>query len=227
MAQQKLERRERILAAARELIAELPYKEITVRELARRCRVSVPTLYNQFGGKDALLAAAVESQFREALSEMVPPEELPGAERILGMVSRVARQTTELAEYHASLIQAFAEEQHQTEAIQQSLAVELTRSFAQELEAMAAKRQLAEWVDCGVLAVQLTTACISASVIWGQGMVDDEGLDAFMRHGAATPILACARGPVRAELEAVVREAQDHLREALTIPEDAATEETA
>ena len=61
VTEQKLERRERILASARELIAERGYEGLTMRDLAAHCRVSVPTLYNQFGSKDSLLAAAVET----------------------------------------------------------------------------------------------------------------------------------------------------------------------
>ncbi len=207
MTEQKLERRGRILESARQLIAERPYREITVRELARRCGVSVPTLYNQFGGKDALLAAAVEAHFRAGFADIAEGDERAGPDRILGLVRRVAARTSELAEYHQSLLQAFAESR-ETESLQHSLGVELTAVFVGQLEDMKARRQLAAWIDPGTLAVQLTTACISASVVWGQGLVGDQGLEAFMLHGAAVLLLAAARGRSRTELEAVVRETQ-------------------
>lgn len=73
---------------------------------------------------------------------------------------------------------------------------------------MKARRQLASWIDTGVLAVQITTACISASVVWGQGLVGDKGLEAFMHHGVAVLLLAAARGRSRTELEAIVRDTQ-------------------
>lgn len=210
MTEQKLERRERILEAARELISERPYREITVRDLARRCGVSVPTLYNQFGGKDALLAAAVGSQFRAAFAKITEGDEPPGPDRILGLVNRVAVRTTELAEYHQSLLKAFAEA-GETEPLQHALGIELTQVFSSELAQMQGRRQLADWVDTGVLAVQITTACISASVAWGQGHLGDHGLAVFMRHGVAVLLLATARGRSRADLEAVVRESQTRL----------------
>ncbi len=59
----KAERRARILAAARELIAERGYDGITMRDLARASRVSVPTLYDLFGGKQALLLGELEHTF--------------------------------------------------------------------------------------------------------------------------------------------------------------------
>src|SRR3954454_23229 len=59
----KAERRTRILAAARELIAARGYDGLTMRDLARASRVSVPTLYNLFGGKQALILGELESTF--------------------------------------------------------------------------------------------------------------------------------------------------------------------
>ena len=61
VTKQREERKERILEVARRLIADLGYEGITMRELADESLVSVPTLYNLFGGKNELLFAAVES----------------------------------------------------------------------------------------------------------------------------------------------------------------------
>ena len=58
---QKAERRARILASARRLIAERGFDGLTMRDLAAASRVSVPTLYNLFGGKQALLLGELES----------------------------------------------------------------------------------------------------------------------------------------------------------------------
>ena len=55
LARQMAERRQRILAAAREIIAGRGYEALTMRELARASRVTVPTLYNLIGGKQAVL----------------------------------------------------------------------------------------------------------------------------------------------------------------------------
>jgi AcrR family transcriptional regulator len=60
---QKAERRARILAAARRLIAERGFDGLTMRDLAQASRVSVPTLYNLFGGKLALLVGELEETF--------------------------------------------------------------------------------------------------------------------------------------------------------------------
>ena len=56
------ERRERILEAAREIIADKGYEALTMRDLARASCVTVPTVYNLVGSKDRVLLAAVEEQ---------------------------------------------------------------------------------------------------------------------------------------------------------------------
>ncbi|MGE4607774.1 MAG: helix-turn-helix domain-containing protein, partial [Myxococcota bacterium] len=57
--EQKAERRERILGSAREMIGARGYESLTMRDLARTARVTVPTIYNLIGGKEAVLFAAV------------------------------------------------------------------------------------------------------------------------------------------------------------------------
>ena len=62
---QKAERRQRILSEARTLMAAGGWDGLTMRGLAAQSRVSVPTVYNLIGGKDALLDALMECLFLE------------------------------------------------------------------------------------------------------------------------------------------------------------------
>src|SRR5437764_464693 len=68
LEEHKAERRGRILAAARELIAERGYDGLTMRDLAQASRVSVPTLYNLFGGKQAILLGELEETFERVVA---------------------------------------------------------------------------------------------------------------------------------------------------------------
>ena len=51
---------ERILDAAEELFAEHGYAGTTLRDVARRVGVRIPSLYNHFGSKEALYAAVLD-----------------------------------------------------------------------------------------------------------------------------------------------------------------------
>ena len=53
--EKRLERRKRLRAAARELLARLGYDNVTMKALADASGVTRPTLYNTFGTRDDLL----------------------------------------------------------------------------------------------------------------------------------------------------------------------------
>ena len=57
VSKQREERKQRILEVGRRQIAAHGFDGVTMRELAEESLVSVPTLYNLFGGKNELLSA--------------------------------------------------------------------------------------------------------------------------------------------------------------------------
>jgi AcrR family transcriptional regulator len=56
----KRRRRERILECARELLREDPAHSFTIQELAARAEVSIPTISNLIGNRDAIWAALAD-----------------------------------------------------------------------------------------------------------------------------------------------------------------------
>ncbi|MGF0118175.1 TetR/AcrR family transcriptional regulator [Promicromonospora sp. Marseille-Q5078] len=55
--------KERLMAAARSLLAEHPQREPSTRELYEAAGVAAPTLYHHFGDKDGLLQVVAEDAF--------------------------------------------------------------------------------------------------------------------------------------------------------------------
>jgi AcrR family transcriptional regulator len=64
--------RARLLRAGLALLAERGYRGATTREIARRAGVNEVTLFRHFGGKDALLRAALQ-QLSPPVPRLVPP----------------------------------------------------------------------------------------------------------------------------------------------------------
>jgi AcrR family transcriptional regulator len=215
ITRQRLERRAAILATAREMIAEVGYEAVKVRELAERCRVSVPTLYNQFGGKDGLLAAAIEDHFVGVMNSAALSRAGSGFKRLLLIVDQCALQMLTLSAYHQRLLEAFMSLESTT-AVQQRIAVQLTEAIERELLTMRDERQLSEWVAPRLIAEQLTSACINASVIWSSGLFSDASLRPTMRFSTGLALLGAVRGQSQALLQARVRAAQKQLLRART-----------
>jgi len=207
VTEQKLERRQRMLEAVRELVAERGWSGLTVRDLAQRCRVSIPTLYNQFGGKDGLLAAAVEGHFRQVLERIARDAGPGGWRRLVALAARCAENMTHQSAYHRSLIEAFAVAR-ETGPVQAGMLADLTAAFAGELRAMREQAELVAWVDPALLAGQLTAACVSAAVSWARGGLSDAALRAAMPHAASLLVLGVSTGAARRGLERSARATQ-------------------
>lgn len=210
ITEQRLARRAVILETAREMIAEVGYEAVTVRDLAERCRVSVPTLYNQFGDKDGLLGAAIEGHFMGVLDGAPLAEAEPGFDRLMVIVDQCAGQLLTLSAYHQRLLEAFMSLAN-TIALQQRIALRLTHFMGRELQTMASRRQLADWAVRVLVAEQMTAACINAAVIWSSGLFTDDHLRPSMRYATGLVLLGITRGKTRARLQARIAEAQAHL----------------
>ncbi|WP_194814104.1 TetR/AcrR family transcriptional regulator [Nocardia sp. XZ_19_385] len=78
LSHSQLERRERLLAAARELAAEGGYPAVTMHDVADRAQVARATVYRYFSSKDQLLTAVSAAWAREATNS-VPAQRSTGS----------------------------------------------------------------------------------------------------------------------------------------------------
>ena len=97
-------RRIRILAAARTLLEKHGYAGVTMRVLAEASQVSVPTLYNLFGGREPLLLAAVEERFGAVLSLKLDGSDKPSIPSLLSFFEGMNAQLTESPRYARTMI---------------------------------------------------------------------------------------------------------------------------
>lgn len=91
--------RARLLRAGLALLAERGYRGATTREIARRAGVNEVTLFRHFGGKDALLRAALQ-RLSPPLEALVPS---PGPD-VAADLRALARNYLRLIEEHQGLI---------------------------------------------------------------------------------------------------------------------------
>jgi hypothetical protein len=130
-----------------------------------------------------------------------------GFKRLLAIIDQCALEMLTLSAYHQRLLEAFMSLESTT-AVQQRIAVQLTEAIERELLTMRGERQLAEWVAPRLIAEQLTSACINASVIWSSGLFSDASLRPTMRFSTGLVLLGAIRGKSQALLQARVRAAQ-------------------
>ena len=97
------DRRRRILAEAQALIGEQGVDGFTIRALSARAGVATRTLYNAFGGKEDIIAAAIEQHFTSLLEELPPPGRGDDLRGQLDLLRAIARRILTLRAYATAM----------------------------------------------------------------------------------------------------------------------------
>ena len=212
MTENRLARRASMMEAARQMIAEKGYESITIRELAAACRVSVPTLYNQFGGKDQLLAAAIEDHFVGDPDQVKIKTNLIGLDRIFAILDFITFQFLQAPDFHRRLLEAFGS-LDSMQQVQRSITASLAYEISQELGVMQDRRELESWADPELLAGQVTTAFISSTIIWGSGIIKENQLTAAVQYGTGLVLAGVVTGDNVTLVRQRIKAAQELLRD--------------
>ena len=202
--QKMAERRERILVAAREIIAEGGLAALTTRELARRARVTVPTVYNLVGAKDAVLFAAAEDQTRRFLAALGNRAGLRPEARV-GAVSRdcVAELIRAPRYYRAILLLM-----HSSEAgaeVRRSVGRTVVAEFEAAVTALHEAGDLVDWIDPRGVAERLGVGLTAVALQWAAGDLADRELQRTAALGTCLTLLGVCRGTARTALEVEAR----------------------
>ncbi|HEU5060943.1 MAG TPA: TetR/AcrR family transcriptional regulator [Kofleriaceae bacterium] len=204
LEEHKAERRERIARVARALVAERGYDGLTMRDLARAARVAVPTLYNLFGGKDAILVAELEASARHIASR------LPlGGDSFFarGMAAFEAGMSLieEAPEFYRAVMRMFMTSP-ETDGMRRRVEEGYMAIMAGNLSAAKAAGQLADWAEPAVVARHMFALYMASFLAWGMGELDLAGFRAAALSGCCHLLAGVARGPFAADVEACIRQ---------------------
>jgi AcrR family transcriptional regulator len=202
VAIQMAERRERILEAAREIIAERGFDGLTVRELAQAAGVTAPTIYNLVGSKDQVLVAAVAEQTERFVRSI---ERAPGD--VVPIVEANLRELLRMPRYYRSLLRVLLTSDDAQEA-RRNVTVALASQLRSALGELAEEGGIEEWVDLDALTRQIQGLIGGASQAWADGALSDEEFVRFELYGVALLMLGATRGAVRREYQRVARDNQ-------------------
>jgi len=201
------ERRQRILAAARGIVAARGYEALTMRELAQASRVTVPTLYNLIGGKEAVLAAAVEEQTARFLARIERRRGASPAARLLSVIDACTRELLGLPAYYRTLLHLL----YRAEAagpVRARVDAALGGELAAALDAIAEAGELAAWVDRRALLRSLRSQLGANALAWAAGALSDAAFPSDAAYSACLTLLGVTTGRSRAELSRTARALQ-------------------
>jgi AcrR family transcriptional regulator len=198
---QMAERRERILAAAREIVAERGSAGLSMRELARKSGVTVPTVYNLIGGRDAVLFAAVEEQTARFVAGIEESRARSPVEHILTVHESCVRELRRLPRYYHALLMLLATS-HAANKIRSRVQGALAAELARGVESLKVAGLLADWVDPAVLVALLQRNLNVVSLQWAAGELADTSLRSVALYGACCVLAGACAGEARDQFAA-------------------------
>jgi AcrR family transcriptional regulator len=193
LAEHQAERRARILAAARRLIAERGFDGLTMRELARVSRVSVPTVYNLFGGKQAVLMAELEETFAMVARSLAGAGGRSVVERAFAMCEAGNRDLLAVPAYSRELMHIFLLSEA-TRPLRLKINDRYVALMAGVLRDGQAAGDLVAWADPTAVARRMFAHYVHAMLEWASGDLTDDEFLAATELGMALMLLGLARG---------------------------------
>src|SRR6476646_1763308 len=172
----KAERKSRIVAAARRLIAEHGFDGLNMRALADAARVSVPTLYNLFGSKHAILAAEMQEAFRNVAGALDLKKRGDAVERAGALLQAGIKNLVSVPGYYRELVHVMLSSRDPDD-LRRAIEDQYVALMAGNLRAGQADGELADWFDAAALSREMFVTFMMLVLGWARGEIDDAGLE--------------------------------------------------
>lgn len=161
------DRRRRVIASARDVLADGGVAGVSMEEVGRRARTSTRALYNMFSSPRALIGLVIEESFARDVAELALDAPETTLARIVERICKSLDQSEGLlcmrtaAELYARhdgtlppLVEAYIRDQ-----------------YVRWLEALSAKGKLRPWVDIGTTADSLMRHELMTINDWANGRI--------------------------------------------------------
>ena len=224
LEQHKADRRRRIQAAARRLISERGYDGLTMRDLADASRVSVPTLYNLFGGKDAIVVAELEASASRIAAQLPPIHDGFFARGMFAFEAGMRLIEDDPPFYRAAMKMFLTSTDPDTHAMRRRTEQGFIAIMEGNLAAAKAAGQLADWAEPPIVARHMFALYMAAFLGWGLGELDLPTFRAAALSGMCHLVAGVARGAMAADVETRLRELRETepLRSFISPPQEVA-----
>jgi AcrR family transcriptional regulator len=101
--QDRAEKRDEIIAAARTLFIDTGYEDTSISRLASAAGVAPNTIYWYFKDKDEVLVAVLDAEFSDGMAEYEKLPAIDAAERLFWVVQRLTRVSRLVSTVHSRL----------------------------------------------------------------------------------------------------------------------------
>jgi AcrR family transcriptional regulator len=194
-------RRDRILAATRELVAQQGYDGMIMRDVATLANVSPTTLYNLYNTKDELLLAALRDKLTENLRVAAPDSFAQTYDYFAAQLQNSVRQTQESPAYAHAITQALMRA-NPGDPMVEYLIHNVQIGLLHGLEVMAARGELREGAELQAVAKSMTGAFWGTHLMLSKQELALSDLENTLNRSFISLLLPICRPKVRKDLEA-------------------------
>jgi AcrR family transcriptional regulator len=195
-------RRQQILEAARGLIEARGYDALTMRTLAVKSGVTVPTIYNLIGNKEQVLFEAVQDQTIAFMSNL----ERVGTD-LISLVEATVRHLIRRPRYYRALLLVLAQSER-TDSARRHVGRAIAEPIENAINDLAESGTLAKWVNRKMLAQRLHAQLDMASLEWAKGSLTAISFRAAALVDLSTTMLGLTSGRERNSFERIIRDLQ-------------------
>lgn len=209
-------RRQRILEAARRLIASSGMQAVTMRRLAKDAGLSVTTLYNLIGGRGKIVAALIDDaidRMDDVLTREAPLDDPIERCRAVVTVSieYVVRNAEIFQPLALSVSHDVADKMSNGDEAKRSISNRASRMQSLAIREAIAQELLIDLLDPDCLGSQIYHGWEAAFFLWGQGVLDEVEFRARALYGLYVALLGVSSEKLRPKIESELRSLECNL----------------
>lgn len=173
---------------------------MAMRDLAERANVSLRTLYNAFGSKEALIAAAVRQYYDKFLRSLSSDRDVYSFEWVLSGIVATNLRNQQIRDYLSALVNLYF-----SSSADPAIRIELRRTaagFMQAwLEVLQVRRQLRPGADITRAAGHIASLQYALNQEWLSGAMADDELVPAVAEAVLTYLAGLVRGDALERVE--------------------------
>ncbi|MEN3976553.1 TetR/AcrR family transcriptional regulator [Emcibacter sp. SYSU 3D8] len=193
----QVERRQGIQAEAWRLMAERGYDGVTMRELSKRTGISTRTLYEIYGGKDALLGEAFRGRLEIVFERIEAAIDGKGVDRLIQMNGAIVDSIARSENFSRAYASVLASNRISIYTIETPV-----KHFLGCLEQMREAGDFLPWVDLELTARRLLMGQHALMIQWGNGTISIANLEGLYMLAMCEMLIPLTSGDTRDALQA-------------------------
>jgi AcrR family transcriptional regulator len=192
----QVERRQGIQAEAWRLMAERGYEGVTMRDLSKRTGISTRTLYEMYGGKDALLGEAFRGRLRIVFERIEQAIDVKALEHLVRMNSAIVASIAGSENFSRAYASVLASNKISIYTIETPVA-----HFLGCLEEIRDQGDFLDWADLQLTARRLLMGQNALMIQWGNGTVSIGNLESLYMMSMCEILIPLTTGTTLAALQ--------------------------